>query len=199
MRHPRHVRQSSVRERFILSVTVIIVRAETNQIPWARDPFAGALIWPELEVLVGISASAISRCAICGVEFERIFKLSLAQRTLYDRQNLLMIRCHFHCVRLIITQRRIATKDKRRASDRPIARFYGTYTKIRDPRSGRRAALRNHVYEVIGQLKHAEEVNGISSDDKKEVKAIANVLVSRGICALVGAHSRARFVWASAR
>jgi hypothetical protein len=36
--------------------------------------------------------------------------------------------------------------------------------------------LRNDVCEVIAQLKHAEEVSGISSDDKKEVKAIAKRL-----------------------
>src|ERR1700733_5021951 len=36
--------------------------------------------------------------------------------------------------------------------------------------------LRNDVYEVVSQLKHAEEVSGISSDDKKEVKAIAKRL-----------------------
>ena len=40
----------------------------------------------------------------------------------------------------------------------------------------KRAALRNDVYEVIGQLKHAEEINGISGDDKKEVKVIAKRL-----------------------
>ena len=41
------------------------------------------------------------------------------------------------------------------------------YTKSLTPVQAERAALRNDVYEVIGQLKHAEEVNGISSDDKK--------------------------------
>jgi inorganic phosphate transporter, PiT family len=40
----------------------------------------------------------------------------------------------------------------------------------------RRSTLRNDVYEVVSQLKHAEEVSGISSDDKKEVKAIAKRL-----------------------
>ena len=50
------------------------------------------------------------------------------------------------------------------------------YTKSLTPVQAERAALRNDVYEVIGQLKHAEEVNGISSDDKKEVKAIAKRL-----------------------
>ena len=50
------------------------------------------------------------------------------------------------------------------------------YTKSLTPVQAERAALRNNVYEVIGQLKHAEEVNGISSDDKKEVKAIAKRL-----------------------
>src|SRR3984957_12334756 len=50
------------------------------------------------------------------------------------------------------------------------------YTKSLTHVQAERAALRNDVYEVIGQLKHAEEVNGISSDDKKEVKAIAKRL-----------------------
>ena len=50
------------------------------------------------------------------------------------------------------------------------------YTKSLTPVQAERAALRNNVYEVIGQLKHAEEVNGISSDDKKEVKVIAKRL-----------------------
>jgi inorganic phosphate transporter, PiT family len=36
--------------------------------------------------------------------------------------------------------------------------------------------LRDNVYEVIGQLKHAEEVEGISNDDKKEIKATAKGL-----------------------
>src|ERR1700733_3378147 len=40
----------------------------------------------------------------------------------------------------------------------------------------RRSTLRNDVYEVIAQLKHAEELSGVSSDDKKEVKAIAKRL-----------------------
>jgi inorganic phosphate transporter, PiT family len=39
-----------------------------------------------------------------------------------------------------------------------------------------RATVRNEVYEVIAQLKHAEDMKGISDSDKKEVKALTKRL-----------------------
>lgn len=36
--------------------------------------------------------------------------------------------------------------------------------------------MRNDVYEVIAQLKHAEEAKGISPDEKKQVKSLAKQL-----------------------
>jgi inorganic phosphate transporter, PiT family len=39
-----------------------------------------------------------------------------------------------------------------------------------------RSTVRNNVYEVIAQLKHAEEAKGISADEKKQVKSLAKQL-----------------------
>jgi inorganic phosphate transporter, PiT family len=39
-----------------------------------------------------------------------------------------------------------------------------------------RSETRNHVYQVIAQLKHAEEAKGISVADKKQVKSLAKQL-----------------------
>jgi hypothetical protein len=73
------------------------------------------------------------------------------------------------------------------------------YTKSLTPAQAERAALRNDVYEVIGQLKHAEEVNGISRTTRKRLRPLPSVLVSRWNTRLGGCAFSARFVWASAR
>ena len=39
-----------------------------------------------------------------------------------------------------------------------------------------RSTVRNDVYEVIAQLKHAEEAKGISADEKKQVKSLTKQL-----------------------
>jgi inorganic phosphate transporter, PiT family len=39
-----------------------------------------------------------------------------------------------------------------------------------------RSAVRDNVYKVIAQLKHAEDVKGISADDKEHVKSLAKKL-----------------------
>jgi PiT family inorganic phosphate transporter len=42
--------------------------------------------------------------------------------------------------------------------------------------AARRAALRDDVYKVISELKHAEEAKGISADDKRTVKDLTTRL-----------------------
>jgi len=42
--------------------------------------------------------------------------------------------------------------------------------------AGRRASLRDDVYQVISELKHAEEAKGISADDKRKVKDLTTRL-----------------------
>jgi inorganic phosphate transporter, PiT family len=44
------------------------------------------------------------------------------------------------------------------------------------PQASRRASIRDDVYEVISQLKHAEEAPGISKDQKKQAQALAKQL-----------------------